>query len=232
MYDVVVVGYGPTGMLAAVKLGRPATRLRSSSATSRSICCHGSASCTTTCCACFRKSALSRRSSRRRISCRRTKWPTREKSCSRTACSRKRRTAGRSSSRSINRRSKLSSTLWRKACRTSNVARLHGVRDRAGQRKGHRHGRGRERRSAPIEARYAIGADGGNSFVRGALGLEFEFLGFDQDWLVIDAKMKRSPRPDLPALRQFCEPDQPGMTMQMGAHHRRWSFMIFPDEPA
>jgi hypothetical protein len=36
----------------------------------------------------------------------------------------------------------------------------------------------------------------------------------------------------LPALRQFCEPDQPGMTMQMGAHHRRWSFMIFPDEPA
>ncbi len=82
-----------------------------------------------------------------------------------------------------------------------------------------------------IEGRYAIGADGGNSFVRGALGLEFEFLGFDQDWLVIDAKMKRSPRPDLPALRQFCEPDQPGMTMQMGAHHRRWSFMIFPDEP-
>ena len=82
-----------------------------------------------------------------------------------------------------------------------------------------------------VEARYAIGADGGNSFVRSALGLEFEFLGFDQDWLVIDAKMKRSPRPDLPALRQFCEPDQPGMTMQMGAHHRRWSFMIFPDEP-
>jgi 2-polyprenyl-6-methoxyphenol hydroxylase-like FAD-dependent oxidoreductase len=82
-----------------------------------------------------------------------------------------------------------------------------------------------------IEARYMIGADGGNSFVRAALGLKFEFLGFDQDWLVIDAKMKRSPRPDLPALRQFCEPDQPGMTMQMGAHHRRWSFMIFPEEP-
>ena len=82
-----------------------------------------------------------------------------------------------------------------------------------------------------LEARYAVGADGGNSFVREALGLKFEFLGFDQDWLVIDARMKRSPRPDLPALRQFCEPDQPGMTMQMGAHHRRWSFMIFPDEP-
>ena len=78
--------------------------------------------------------------------------------------------------------------------------------------------------------RFLIGCDGGNSFVRGALGIEFEFLGFDQDWLVIDARAKR-PRPDLPYLRQFCEPEQPGMTMQMGAQHRRWSFMIFPGEP-
>jgi len=82
-----------------------------------------------------------------------------------------------------------------------------------------------------VEGRYLIGCDGGNSFVRGALGVAFEHLGFDQDWLVIDAKAKRPPRPDLPLLRQFCEPDQPGMTMQMGAQHRRWSFMIFPDEP-
>jgi len=81
-----------------------------------------------------------------------------------------------------------------------------------------------------VEGRYLVGADGGNSFVRQALGIEFEFLGFDQDWLVIDAKMKRPPRPEIPLLRQLCEPDQPGMTMQMGAHHRRWSFMIFPDE--
>ena len=78
--------------------------------------------------------------------------------------------------------------------------------------------------------RFLIGCDGGNSFVRGALGIDFEFLGFDQDWLVIDARAKR-PRPDLPYLRQFCEPEQPGMTMQMGAQHRRWSFMIFPGEP-
>ena len=82
-----------------------------------------------------------------------------------------------------------------------------------------------------IGGRYLIGADGGNSFVRGALGVDFEHLGFDQDWLVIDARAKRPPRADLPLLRQFCEPGQPGMTMQMGAQHRRWSFMIFPDEP-
>ncbi len=82
-----------------------------------------------------------------------------------------------------------------------------------------------------IEGRYLIGSDGGNSFIRNALGISCEFLGFDQNWLVIDARMKRTPRPDLPMLRQFCEPEQPGMTMQMGAHHRRWSFMIFPEEP-
>ena len=80
-----------------------------------------------------------------------------------------------------------------------------------------------------IDARYLIGSDGGNSFVRRALGIEYEDLGFDQDWLVIDAKLQR-PRPDLPFLRQFCEPEQPGMTMQMGPHHRRWSFMIFDGE--
>jgi 2-polyprenyl-6-methoxyphenol hydroxylase-like FAD-dependent oxidoreductase len=80
-----------------------------------------------------------------------------------------------------------------------------------------------------IEGRYLIAADGGNSFVRGALGIAYEDLGFDQNWLVIDAKEKRA-RPGLPAMRQFCEPEQPGVTLYMGPHHRRWSFMIFPGE--
>ncbi|MDF2119786.1 bifunctional 3-(3-hydroxy-phenyl)propionate/3-hydroxycinnamic acid hydroxylase [Roseiarcaceae bacterium H3SJ34-1] len=80
-----------------------------------------------------------------------------------------------------------------------------------------------------IPARFLIGADGGNSFVRQALGIGWEDLGFDQDWLVIDAKAKTG-RAGLPDLRQFCDPQQPGMTMQMGPQHRRWSFMIFPGE--
>lgn len=80
-----------------------------------------------------------------------------------------------------------------------------------------------------FEGRYLIACDGGTSFVRQALGIGLEDLGFDQDWLVVDAAIKK-PRPDLPLLRQFCETDQPGMTMQMGPDHRRWSFMIFPGE--
>ena len=82
-----------------------------------------------------------------------------------------------------------------------------------------------------IKGRYLIGADGGNSFVRQALGITYEDLGFDQEWLVIDAMEKRA-RPGLPAMRQFCEPEQPGVTLEMGPHHRRWSFMIFAEESA
>jgi 2-polyprenyl-6-methoxyphenol hydroxylase-like FAD-dependent oxidoreductase len=78
--------------------------------------------------------------------------------------------------------------------------------------------------------RYLIGADGGNSFVRQALGIEYTDLGFDQDWLVIDARSKNDRSMGLPQMRQFCEPEQPGMTMQMGPYNRRWSFMILPDE--
>jgi 2-polyprenyl-6-methoxyphenol hydroxylase-like FAD-dependent oxidoreductase len=80
-----------------------------------------------------------------------------------------------------------------------------------------------------VLGRYLIGSDGGNSFVREALGVRYEDLGFNQNWLVIDGKAKR-PRPGLPAMRQLCEPEQPGVTLQMGPRHRRWSFLIFPGE--
>ncbi len=89
--------------------------------------------------------------------------------------------------------------------------------------------RNEQGRTSKVEARYLIGADGGNSFTRSVLGVAYENLGFDQDWLVIDAKEKRA-RPGLPAMRQFCEPEQPGVTLRMGPDHRRWSFMIFPGE--
>jgi len=81
-----------------------------------------------------------------------------------------------------------------------------------------------------FQGRYLIGSDGGNSFVREALGVGYEDLGFNQAWLVVDARMKGQGRPGLPALRQFCDPEQPGMTMQMGPLHRRWSFHIFSGE--
>ena len=87
----------------------------------------------------------------------------------------------------------------------------------------------RDGKTRTFQARYLIGADGGNSFIRSTLGITYEDLGFDQNWLVIDAKAIK-PRPGLPAMRQLCEPEQPGVTLYMGPNHRRWSFMIFADE--
>ncbi len=81
-----------------------------------------------------------------------------------------------------------------------------------------------------FSASYVIGADGGNSFVRSALDIEYEHLGFEQDWLVIDGRALRPERDDLPEYRQFLEPELPHMTLRMGPDHRRWSFMLLPGE--
>jgi 2-polyprenyl-6-methoxyphenol hydroxylase-like FAD-dependent oxidoreductase len=83
-----------------------------------------------------------------------------------------------------------------------------------------------------LRGSWLIGADGGNSFVRQALGIEYVDLGFNQDWLVIDGKAKRPQRADLPFYRQFLEPELPHMTLRIGPEHRRWSFMLMPGESA
>jgi 2-polyprenyl-6-methoxyphenol hydroxylase-like FAD-dependent oxidoreductase len=78
-------------------------------------------------------------------------------------------------------------------------------------------------------ARYLIAADGGNSFVRDALGLMPESLGFDQEWVVIDARVKRE-RPDWPIMRLYGNPERPGLAMKMGQNFRRWALMVNDDE--
>jgi 2-polyprenyl-6-methoxyphenol hydroxylase-like FAD-dependent oxidoreductase len=75
--------------------------------------------------------------------------------------------------------------------------------------------------------RYLIAADGGKSFVRQSLGIETEFLGFEQDWLVVDAE-KRRERPGWPENRMVCNPEAPAAVMHMGKYHRRWAFKIEP----
>jgi 2-polyprenyl-6-methoxyphenol hydroxylase-like FAD-dependent oxidoreductase len=82
-----------------------------------------------------------------------------------------------------------------------------------------------------VRARYVVGADGANSFVRAAAGIGFEDQGFAERWLVLDLK------PDdvdalshIPAPCQWCDPARPYMHTHNGRTHRRFEFMLLPGE--
>ena len=80
-----------------------------------------------------------------------------------------------------------------------------------------------------VRARYAVGSDGGGSFLRRALAPEVDDYGFQENWLVCDFHMRRTV-PDLPMFRQICDPAQPISIVRIGPHHHRFSFMLNPGE--
>jgi 2-polyprenyl-6-methoxyphenol hydroxylase-like FAD-dependent oxidoreductase len=83
--------------------------------------------------------------------------------------------------------------------------------------------------SRSVEARFVVGADGAGSFVRDALGIAREDLGADQRWLDVDMRTLR----DIaftPNIGQICDPARPRMLMPLGATHRRFEWMLLPDE--
>ncbi|WP_199258996.1 bifunctional 3-(3-hydroxy-phenyl)propionate/3-hydroxycinnamic acid hydroxylase MhpA [Paracoccus binzhouensis] len=95
-----------------------------------------------------------------------------------------------------------------------------------------------ERRS--IRAKFVAGADGANSFLRSALGIENEDKGYFFDWLILDMLPKFdycATRPDEPAQWQLCDPKRPTTIVPGGPapilgqpDRRRWEFMVLPGE--
>ncbi len=86
-----------------------------------------------------------------------------------------------------------------------------------------------ERRT--IRARWVVGADGANSFVREASGVTRRDLGFQERWLVVDAEPRdMTALGHLPTACQWCDPTRPTTHMQSGPRHRRWEFMLLPGE--
>lgn len=88
-----------------------------------------------------------------------------------------------------------------------------------------------------VTARYLIGVDGANSFVRENLGITRTDLGFEADWLVVDFLLK----PGLSAVDlglidcgQYCNPKRPTTIVPGGTEDgracRRWEFMRLPHE--
>ena len=80
-----------------------------------------------------------------------------------------------------------------------------------------------------LAARYVVGCDGANSFVRRALGIGHRDLAFDEWWMVVDARLTR-PVP-LPAkCIQYCWPERPATFILGPDNLRRWEIKLMPGE--
>ena len=82
-----------------------------------------------------------------------------------------------------------------------------------------------------IRAKYLVGADGASSGIRESLGIEREDLGFDEKWLIIDAKKKRELTFEFDC-GQICDPKRPITVLPLGKRHRRFEWAMMPGETA
>jgi 2-polyprenyl-6-methoxyphenol hydroxylase-like FAD-dependent oxidoreductase len=80
-----------------------------------------------------------------------------------------------------------------------------------------------------VSARYVVGCDGANSFVRQHLGATITDLGFFFDWLIVDL-IPHQPRVWHPLNWQLCDPARPTTIVSGGPKRRRWEFMRLPGE--
>ena len=83
-----------------------------------------------------------------------------------------------------------------------------------------------------VTADYVIGTDGAKSVVRAAMDCEWEDLGFQERWLVIDVQLDK-PRPDLGDFTiQTCDRDRPTTYVRCPREWRRWEISLWPEEKA
>lgn len=82
-----------------------------------------------------------------------------------------------------------------------------------------------------IRADYVIACDGASSATRQQLGISFEDLVFDEPWLVVDLQVNPSAIAKLPeTAAQFCEPSRPTSFIVGPGYHRRFEIMLLPGE--
>jgi 3-(3-hydroxy-phenyl)propionate hydroxylase len=82
-----------------------------------------------------------------------------------------------------------------------------------------------------VTADHVIACDGASSFVRGALDLTLEDLVFDEPWLVVDLRVRPEGLAKLPRnAAQFCDPARPITYIVGPGAHRRFEIMLLPGE--
>ena len=82
-----------------------------------------------------------------------------------------------------------------------------------------------------VAARYVIAAGGARSAVRSSLGIERQDLGFNVRWLNVDAEIKRDLGEHFGQAKQFCDPARRYMFMPIGRFRQRFEWALHDDEP-
>jgi 2-polyprenyl-6-methoxyphenol hydroxylase-like FAD-dependent oxidoreductase len=83
-----------------------------------------------------------------------------------------------------------------------------------------------------VSASYVVGADGANSFIRQAAGLTWIDYGFQESLSIVDLRLHDPDMDiDMPDAGQICDPARPvSLFRWLGREHCRWEFMLMPGE--
>lgn len=82
-----------------------------------------------------------------------------------------------------------------------------------------------------VTAGYVLGCDGASSTVRQIGRIALEDLIFDEPWLVVDVRVNQEALAKLPPnSAQFCNPARPVSFLIGPGNHRRWEIMLLPGE--
>ena len=82
-----------------------------------------------------------------------------------------------------------------------------------------------------VRTRKVVACNGAASTVRSLLGIELEDLDFDEPWLVVDVLLNEGGLAKVPAVsKQYCEPARPCSYIIGPGNHRRWEISINADE--
>ncbi|SFA92500.1 3-(3-hydroxy-phenyl)propionate hydroxylase [Pseudomonas sp. NFIX10] len=90
----------------------------------------------------------------------------------------------------------------------------------------------RDKNGSSVEnARFVLGCDGANSTVRRLCAIPLDDLDFDEPWLVVDVKVEPAALAELPDVNvQYCEPSRPATYVVGPGNHRRWEIMLHESE--
>ena len=82
-----------------------------------------------------------------------------------------------------------------------------------------------------VRARFVIAADGSKSGLRNLLGIEQDDFGFNERWLNFDTEWLRQAPEEFRTSKQYCDPARGHMYMIIGERRQRFEFALLPEEP-